>query len=142
MPEGTPGWAAELLRHGFDAWVPTVWLLEGLLMYLTIPEQQRLMRTVGILSAPGSAVFHDAISAEEVKSRIVVAGAPFLGGSDDYGGLWRDEAGFHRSDVIHFKRDIHVDRKRRRLEVFDGPSLTERDCRGQRLPLFVTAEKV
>jgi methyltransferase (TIGR00027 family) len=135
------GWARALLRHGFDPSIPTVWLLEGLVMYLTIPETKQLMHAVGRLSACGSAVFHDAITATYVQGRIVVGGAPFVGGSDDYAGLWRQEAGFQQTDVMDFNKRIKVDRANRRLQVFKGHSLSERECRGQNIVLWVQSEK-
>ena len=73
---------------GFDTSVPTVWLLEGLLMYLSLPDTHDLMGQMGRLSAPGSAVFHDACSKRYINAGIVVGGAPFIGGSDEYGILW------------------------------------------------------
>merc|ERR1719253_1143659 len=57
------GWRKSLLREGYDPAVPTVWLLEGLLMYLSMSDTHDLMRDVGELSAKGSVVFHDACSA-------------------------------------------------------------------------------
>lgn len=47
-------WEAELLAAGLDPAVPTAWLAEGLLMYLTAEQNDRLLATVGRLSAPGS----------------------------------------------------------------------------------------
>lgn len=89
-------WGRDLEQAGFNASVPTVWLLEGLLMYLTLDDTAVLMQEIGRLSAPGSAVFHDACSAGYVAGGRgpVVGGAKFLGGSDDYGLLWRSHAGF------------------------------------------------
>ncbi|MER6798560.1 SAM-dependent methyltransferase, partial [Amycolatopsis mediterranei] len=40
-------WAAALREAGFDPAVPTAWLAEGLLMYLTPEEAERLLTTVG-----------------------------------------------------------------------------------------------
>lgn len=81
-------WARDLVASGFDTSVPTVWLLEGLLMYLSLPDTHDLMGQMGRLSAPGSAVFHDACSKRYINAGIVVGGAPFIGGSDEYGILW------------------------------------------------------
>ncbi len=47
-------WAAVLVGAGFDPGVRTVWLIEGLLVYLADAEAARLLDTVGILSGPGS----------------------------------------------------------------------------------------
>merc|ERR1739838_858413 len=61
-----------LLQSDFNTSVPTTWLLEGLLMYLSLPDTVKLMQDIGQLSAPGSAVFHDAISHSYLNARIVV----------------------------------------------------------------------
>merc|ERR1712070_437427 len=92
-------WEKALIGHGFDTSIPTVWLLEGLIMYLTDAEARRVMKCIGRLSAKNSVVFHDAISGTHVSTGIVVGGAPFRGGSDDYAGMWAREAGFRRSFV-------------------------------------------
>jgi methyltransferase (TIGR00027 family) len=47
-------WPSELLGAGFDAELPTAWIAEGLLIYLTRSEADRLLDRVGALSAPGS----------------------------------------------------------------------------------------
>ena len=68
-------------------------------MYLSLDDTRSLMRELGRLSAAGSAVFHDACSANYVAHGRgpVVSGARFLGGSDEYGRLWREHAGFSSS---------------------------------------------
>lgn len=42
-------------------------------------------------------MFSDVVSAEYVRGGMgpVVGGAPFIGGSDDYVGLWREHGGFN-----------------------------------------------
>jgi len=100
---GKPQWAKDLVEtHNFDPAVPSVWLLEGLLMYLSMPDTHELMRQIGALSATNSVVFHDAISATYLTKRIQVAGAPFIGASDVYGELWGKHAGFLKSRVHDF----------------------------------------
>lgn len=47
-------WAAPLEAAGFDACLPTMWVAEGLLMYLTSEECDRFLDAVGALSGPGS----------------------------------------------------------------------------------------
>jgi len=49
-------WAQPLRLAGFDPSVPTAWLIEGLLIYLTRDEAAALLDTVNALSAPGSRV--------------------------------------------------------------------------------------
>lgn len=47
-------WPAALADAGFDAAAPTAWIAEGLLGYLPPDAQDRLLDTIGSLSAPGS----------------------------------------------------------------------------------------
>lgn len=47
-------WAARLNGANFDATAATAWLIEGLLAYLTPDQADRLLGTVGELSAPDS----------------------------------------------------------------------------------------
>ncbi|OXM60251.1 SAM-dependent methyltransferase [Amycolatopsis vastitatis] len=49
-------WATALRASGFDPAVPTAWLIEGLLIYLSRKDAEGLLTTVGELSAPGSRV--------------------------------------------------------------------------------------
>lgn len=49
-------WMDRLTAAGFDSSIPTVWLLEGLSMYLTENENKALFESVAALSAPGSHV--------------------------------------------------------------------------------------
>lgn len=136
-------WAKHLEARGFSSNVPTVWLLEGLLMYLSLDDTRVIMGEIGRLSAPGSLVFHDACSASYVAHGRgpVVGGAPFIGGSDDYASMWRKHAGFSKAFVRNFD-SIRVDRRNRQLIVDDEyPEATEAQCRGRNVVLFVTAEK-
>jgi len=47
-------WPAALTGAGLDPGVPTAWLVEGLLVYLTAPEAATLLERLTALSAPGS----------------------------------------------------------------------------------------
>lgn len=47
-------WSRELLAAGFQRAAPTVWLAEGLLIYLSHEEAARMLTVVGELSASGS----------------------------------------------------------------------------------------
>merc|ERR1719215_613069 len=136
-------WEQSLLQSGFDRSIPTVWLLEGLMMYLTDVEQRRVMRCIARLSPRNSVVFHDAITHTHVSSGIVVGGAPFVGGSDDYAGMWAKEGGFHQTSVRSIDR-FWVDRRNRRLmqDTSASAEATVDVCRRQKLCLFVQTEKV
>lgn len=50
----TGPWPVALARAGFDPAVPTVWLAEGLLVYLTRAQNEVLLDDVSVLAAPGS----------------------------------------------------------------------------------------
>ncbi|GMF45270.1 unnamed protein product [Phytophthora fragariaefolia] len=52
-------WEEGLLSSGFDPDVPTFWALEGIMMYLTRASNLALLKTIDILSAPGSEVWGD-----------------------------------------------------------------------------------
>lgn len=138
-------WAEELIRIGFDPAVPTVWLLEGLVYYLpdtqADPVVTKLFKDIGTLSAPGSGVFHDSITHSYSLAGIAPGGAPFISGSDDYAGKWHD-AGFDMGFVRNFE-SIKVDRDRRCLQLGAGPraEAVPSVCEGQKIVLFVTAEK-
>lgn len=47
-------WADGLIAKGFDPEVPTCWLLEGLVMYLSPVGVEKLLKEMHALSAPGS----------------------------------------------------------------------------------------
>lgn len=47
-------WPARLIEAGFDPALPTAWLVEGLLIYLSADQAAALLTEVGALSAPGS----------------------------------------------------------------------------------------
>ncbi len=69
-----------------------------------------------------------------------VAGAPFIGASDEYVNMWRSIGGFG-SGYAHDFRAIKVDRARRRIDVDRRwPEATAARCAGQQVVLFVEVE--
>lgn len=54
-------WPAALKKSGFDPGVPTLWLIEGLLVYLTEEQVTLLMARVNALSVPESIVLIDVV---------------------------------------------------------------------------------
>jgi len=56
-------WPLALRAAGFDPAQPTAWLAEGLLPYLTDEEKVSLLATVHVLSAPGSEIAVEHLSA-------------------------------------------------------------------------------
>lgn len=136
----TPAWVSDLQRTGFRHDVPTVWLMEGLMMYLKSEDQVSLMTNIGSMSAQGSFVFHDAISKSFVSADIKVAGVPFVGGSDEYGEQWQKYGGFTRTFVRSIDK-IHVNRARKSLDFDARYSESPQDMRGRRMTVFVEVEK-
>jgi methyltransferase (TIGR00027 family) len=47
-------WPPSLLAAGFDGTRPTIWIAEGLLMYLSSSDAKQLLATITALSVPGS----------------------------------------------------------------------------------------
>ena len=80
-------WPAVLTDAGFDPDVPTAWLIEGLLVYLTAPEASLLLTRVGSLSAPGSRV-----AFERSNAASVIAEGD-RSGIEDYAALWKGGLG-------------------------------------------------
>ena len=56
------GWVARLLEAGLRQDFPTIWLIEGVVMYLPEPSVHSLLRTVAALSGPGSVLGMDGVN--------------------------------------------------------------------------------
>lgn len=80
-------WATALRAAGFDPAVPTAWLVEGLLIYLSHEDAERLLTIVGELSAPGSRVSFEHRSADAPDG--LIARARATEGGEHVTGLWR-----------------------------------------------------
>lgn len=134
-------WVEDLLNHGFDTHVPTVWLLEGLLYYLVDKDVAQVMQDIGKMSAAGSGVFHDSITKHYVRAGIAPAGARFVSGSDEYSKLWHEWADFDKTFVRAFG-SVHVDRSNRNLWLDEkNAEATPEICRGRDLVIFIESEK-
>lgn len=59
-------WVEELLEQGFEVSSPTVWLLEGVIMYLPEISVHRLLQTLSKLSVPGSVLGMDSVTVGSV----------------------------------------------------------------------------
>jgi len=55
-------WWEKLLAHGFDPSLPSVFLIEGLVMYLSKAENEEIFRRVHSLMAPGSILLGDYVN--------------------------------------------------------------------------------
>ncbi|MEH0547964.1 SAM-dependent methyltransferase [Streptomyces sp. B21-105] len=83
-------WQSALRAAGFDPSQPTVWLVEGLLMYLTDAAGDAILAGLSELSAPGSQLMLEHLKAamleEEgrpVRERVEEQGASWLSARDD-----------------------------------------------------------
>jgi len=110
-----------LAGQGYDAKNDSVWLLEGLIMYLSPDSAKRLLRKVSKLSGTGSAILFDCCMTCVVQMGIQVTGAPWLSGLSDYVDAF-PKAHLSIMDVISFERFEIKDRKLLiKLGAKDGP---------------------
>lgn len=86
-------WSSPLRAAGFNPGQPTVWLVEGLLMYLTDAAGEALLADLTELSAPGSRLMLEHLKAamlgEEgrpARERVEEQGARWLSARDDLEG--------------------------------------------------------
>ncbi|MFJ9782260.1 SAM-dependent methyltransferase [Amycolatopsis sp. NPDC101161] len=84
-------WASALRAAGFVPDVPTAWLAEGLLVYLSHDEADRMLTTVTGLSAPGSTVSFEHRADGTPDS--LLARAKAAPGSEHITGLWKGGLG-------------------------------------------------
>lgn len=87
------GWSAELVAREFRPELPTAWLVEGLLVYLSVHEAEQLFATIGELSAPASRIGLEHVSRPMLESRQT---ADALAATEDgplhtLAALWRNE---------------------------------------------------
>lgn len=64
---GDPSWVKSLTAAGFDHSKPTVWVAEGLVMYLEPDRTTALLREVASLSAAGSALLMLSVTEEVIE---------------------------------------------------------------------------
>ncbi|QCP53615.1 SAM-dependent methyltransferase [Trinickia violacea] len=104
----TLDWTGPLRAAGFDPAQPTIWLIEGLLMYLRDADCDALIRQVAELSAPGSALLLEHLAqrmmgdeGKEARARVESQGARWLSSRDDvrdWLGRYGWTASVHASD--------------------------------------------
>jgi methyltransferase (TIGR00027 family) len=87
-------WPAALTDAGFDPNVPTAWLIEGLMAYLTADEAALLLTRVGALSAPGSR-----LSLERNNAARTLAEGD-RNGIEEYATLWKGGLGADTADWL------------------------------------------
>jgi methyltransferase (TIGR00027 family) len=87
----TAPWEEMLLQGGFDPRLPSGWLLEGFLFYLSNADSARILAEVSALAASGSWVGFDVVNSVTLTSPWTRAwvemqaqsGAPWIGSLDD-----------------------------------------------------------
>ncbi|WIM87605.1 SAM-dependent methyltransferase [Candidatus Mycobacterium wuenschmannii] len=88
-------WPKALAGQAFNAEIPTVWTIEGLLQYLEAPDVEQLFARVDALSASGSTLLYDVVGTALLQAPFSAAmleymkklGAPWVFSSDDPGAL-------------------------------------------------------
>lgn len=63
----TQPWSHLLLEQGYQPNLPSVWLLEGLLMYLTEPQVHQLLRTISQLTSSNSYLGLDLVNVKSIE---------------------------------------------------------------------------
>jgi methyltransferase (TIGR00027 family) len=84
-------WAEELLAAGFDPATPTLWSVEGLFYYLDESAVRHILREITALSAPGSRMLGDLVSAtfltapflQQALKAMEERGHPWISGTDE-----------------------------------------------------------
>ncbi|MBE3565097.1 MAG: SAM-dependent methyltransferase [Thermogemmatispora sp.] len=84
-------WPDALLQAGYDPSLPAIWLVEGLLFYLSEEQIRNFLSQVSNLAAPGSWLGFDSVHSAmlkspllEVRTKLVASlGSPWLGAIDD-----------------------------------------------------------
>lgn len=112
-------WADALQAAGFDPGVPTAWLVEGLLIYLSRESAEELLSTVTELSAPGSRVSFEhrpAPARDHLLARVqATPGAErvtrlWLGGLGDRAPGWLRDHGWEPAVVSHAELAVQYGR--------------------------------
>ncbi|MDT0470671.1 class I SAM-dependent methyltransferase [Streptomyces sp. DSM 41014] len=86
-----PDWEQSLRASGYDPTRPSVWVLEGLLYYLSEDAVRRLLTRIAACSAPGSEIAADlvntaALTLPDMRPLLAVFeewGTPWVSGSDE-----------------------------------------------------------
>ena len=84
-------WTAPLVASGFRSLEPTLWLVEGLLYFLSVDERDGLLKEITSLSAPGSWFLADYVSQTSLdgpgmrawRVKMAAGGHPWMSGCDD-----------------------------------------------------------
>lgn len=110
-------WTTPLVDAGFVPVEPTLWLVEGLLYFLSAHERDQLLKAITSLSAPGSHLLADYVTQTSLDSprmevwrtKMAASGHPWKSGSDDPEGLfagmgWRAVVAAYGSPAADYGR--------------------------------------
>lgn len=112
-------WPARLVAAGFQPAVPTVWLVEGLLIYLTADEAADLLLAVAELSAPASRLGCEH-QASDTRLRPAGAGTPRLA---RFTRLWKGGLGRALPQwLTQHGWQVHVEDRDAVAEAYGRPS--------------------
>jgi methyltransferase (TIGR00027 family) len=108
-------WEQDLLAAGYDPSVPTVWLVEGLLIYLTAEEAATLLGRIGELSPPGSRITFEHANTGRASAATEANAVPALralnalvkGGLGDDTLIWLAEHGW--APTLHDRAQAAAD---------------------------------
>jgi len=130
---------ADLEHAGFDRFRPSVWLLEGLVPYITREGMKRLAVEIGQLAAPGSSLWHDCFTETSVSRGMGFYGVRYESGFDNYDELW-NKNGFDDAEMI-LAEGVWVDRYQKAAKVDPNYRVTSSYLRGRQGALIVRARK-
>ncbi|WP_020667570.1 SAM-dependent methyltransferase [Amycolatopsis nigrescens] len=101
-------WSPVLEQAGFDPSAPTLWLVEGLLFFLTEAQAAGLLDTIAAISASGSRLVVDMINEELLRHPMTQSflatlrddGTPWLFGTDDPAGFLSRHGSWQVDEVL------------------------------------------
>lgn len=90
LSEDATVWTKLLKSQGYNPALPSVWVLEGLLMYMSQDKASALLRHIRELMPPGSRLFMDVLGSATMNNRVILEvwtryGAAPLWGTDTPG---------------------------------------------------------
>jgi methyltransferase (TIGR00027 family) len=145
---GAPGFELTrgLREAGHDSSKPTVWLMEGLLPYLTRTQVSSLATDLGSLSAPGSALWGDSFSYTSVARGMIFHDVPFAEGLDDYDEVFGKLGGFQRSEAfdmggVELDMGAHTRGGRVGVRIHPSARISKETVRGRGMCVMVRAFK-
>jgi methyltransferase (TIGR00027 family) len=110
-------WTTPLVDAGFAPAEPALWLVEGLLYFLSTHERDQLLKEITSLSAPGSYLLADYVTQtsldspamEAWRTKMAASGHPWKSGSDDPESLfasmgWRATVSAYGSPAADYGR--------------------------------------